>query len=111
MLYYTTARQAPPKKITGYVSFCLSLAWSLGGIECDGKGSISREILAKVVSYHGKLGLGDRFRYRVRNISEGIAMGSYDFIARIQEKFQRKFIRPRSFLSGSVLYSTRVLRQ
>jgi putative transposase len=94
-----------------------SLAWyrgfvyCLGGIECEGKATISREILDKVISYHGKLGLGDRFRYRVRNISEGVAMGSYDFIARIQEKFQRKFIRPRSFLSGDVLYSTRVLRE
>ena len=64
-----------------------------------------------MISYHGKLGLGDRFRYRVRNISEGVAMGSFDFIAGIQEKFQRKFIRPRSFLLGEVLYSTRVLRE
>ena len=85
--------------------------YCLGGIECEGKASISKEILEKVVDYHGKLGLGDRFRYRVRNISEGVAMGSYDFIARIQEKFQRKFIRPRSFLSGNFLYSTRVLRE
>jgi putative transposase len=94
-----------------------SLAWyrgflyCLGGIECEGKATISKEILDKVISYHGKLGLGDRFRYRVRNISEGVAMGSFVFIAGIQEKFQRKFIRPRSFLLGEVLYSTRVLRE
>ena len=94
-----------------------SLAWYrvfvyyLGGIECEGKASISSDILDEVISYHGKLGLGDRFRYRVRNISEGLAMGSYDFIAGIQEKFQRKFIRPRSFVSGNFLYSTRVLRE
>ena len=83
----------------------------LGGIESKGKARISGDILDEVVSYHGKLGLGDGFRYRVRNISEGFAMGSYDFIAGIQEKFQRKFIRPRSFLSGNFLYSTRVLRE
>jgi len=94
-----------------------SLAWYrvfvyyLGGIECEGKARISSDILDEVVSYHGKLGLGDRFRYRVRNISEGLAMGSHDFIAGIQEKFQRKFIRPRSFVSGNFLYSTRVLRE
>jgi putative transposase len=94
-----------------------SLAWyrgfvyCLGGIECEGKATISKEILDQVISYHGRLGLGNRFRYRVRNISEGVAMGNFDFIAGIQEKFQRKFIRPRSFLSGSILYSTRVLRE
>ena len=92
-----------------------SLAWyrgfvyCLGGIEGEGKARIFSEILEKVVSYHGKPGPGDCFRYRVRNISEGVAIGSYDFIARIQEKFQRKFIRPRSFLPGHLLYSTRVL--
>ena len=80
-----------------------------------GKASIAGDIIAKVVSYHGKLGLGDCFRYRVRNISEGLAIGSYRFIADFQKQCQRKFIRPRSFLSGTgncnVLYSTRVLRQ
>jgi putative transposase len=85
----------------------------LGGVAREGKASISGDIIAKVVSYHGKLGLGDCFRYRVRNISEGLAIGSYRFIANFQKKCQRKFIRPRSFLSGNckVLYSTQVLRQ
>jgi putative transposase len=85
----------------------------LGGVAREGKASIPGDIIAKVVSYHGKLGLGDCFRYRVRNISEGLAIGSYWFIANFQKQCQRKFIRPRSFLSGNcnVLYSTRVLRQ
>ena len=84
-----------------------------GGVSHEGKASIPGDIIANVVSYHGKLGLGDCFRYRVRNISEGLAIGSYRFIANFQKKCQRKFIRPRSFLSGNcnVLYSTRVLRQ
>jgi hypothetical protein len=86
-----------------------------GGVAQEGKSGIPGDIMAKVVSYHGKLGLGDCFRYRVRNISEGLAIGSYRFIANIQKQCQRKFIRPRSFLSGNgncnVLYSTRVLRQ
>jgi putative transposase len=95
----------------GCLAWYRGFVYCLGGIESEGKATISKEILDKVISYHGKLGLGDRFRYRVRNISEGVAMGGYDFIARIQESFQRKFIRPRSFLSGDVLYSTRVLRE
>jgi hypothetical protein len=56
----------------------------LGGVALDGKASIPGDIIAKVVSYHGKLGLEDCFRYRVRNISEGLAIGSYRFIANFQ---------------------------
>jgi hypothetical protein len=84
-----------------------------GGVARKGKAGIPGDIMARVVSYHGKLGLGDCFRYRVRNISEGLAIGSYRFIAEFQKKCHRKFIRPRSFLSNdcNVLYSTRVLRQ
>ena len=83
------------------------------GREGEGKASIPGDIIAKVATYHGKLGIGDCFRYRVRNISEGLAIGSYRFIAAFQEQCQRKFNRPRSFLSCdcNVLYSTRVLRQ
>ncbi len=93
------------------LSWYREFVYRLGGIESEGKASISSQVLEEVVSYHGKLGIGDRFRYRVRNISEGLAIGSYIFIAGLQERFQRKFIRPRSFLSGHFLYSTRVLRQ
>lgn len=85
----------------------------LGGLNREGKASILGDIIAKVVFYHRKLGLGDSFSYRVRNISEGLAIGSYRFIADFQKKCQRKFIRPRSFLSSNcnALYSNRVLRQ
>jgi hypothetical protein len=41
----------------------------LGGVARECKASIPGYIIAKVVSYHGKLGLGDCSRYRVRNIS------------------------------------------
>jgi hypothetical protein len=37
-----------------------------GGVAREGKASIPGDIIAKVVSYHGKLGLGDCFRYPVR---------------------------------------------
>jgi hypothetical protein len=88
----------------------------LGGVAREGKASIPGDIIAKVVSYHGKLGLGDCFRYRIRNISEGLAIGSYRFIADFQKQCQRKFIRPRSFLPGNtqildcpLIYSSREL--
>lgn len=93
------------------LSWYRELVYLSGGIECEGKASISKTIQAEVIFYHGKLGLGDSFRYRVRNISEGIGMGSYNFIKGLQERFRRKFIRPRGFLPGNFLYTTRVLRR
>ena len=81
-----------------------------GGIEKEGKGMISGELVNDVKACHGKLGIGDSFRYRVKNISEGIAIGSFSFISVMQERYKRKFISPRSFLSGNRLFATRVLR-
>ncbi|HLP49202.1 MAG TPA: transposase [Candidatus Kapabacteria bacterium] len=81
-----------------------------GGMEHKGKGNISPELLSEVKKYHGKLGIGDSLRYRVRNISEGLSIGSHSFISGIQEQLKRKYIRPRAFMQGEVLYCTRVLR-
>jgi hypothetical protein len=100
-------------KTMNHMAWYREFVYLSGGVAREGKASIPADIIAKVVSYHGKLGLGDCFRYRVRNISEGLAIGSYRFIADIQKQCQRKFIRPHSFLPGNcdVLCSTRVLRQ
>lgn len=82
-----------------------------GGIEKEGKGVIASELVEDVVRYHGRLGIEDRLCFRVRNISEGLAMGGYSFIAGIQKSLNRKFIRPRRLMgSDSSLYATRVLR-
>ena len=69
-----------------------------------------RQSIEKGVGFHGKLGIGEQLQYRLRNLSEGIAIGNYSFIAEIQKKYARKFIRPRSFLEGNRLFVTRVLR-
>ena len=76
----------------------------------EDKASISEQLVRDVVSFHGKLGIGERLQYRLRNISEGLAIGNYSFIAGIQKKNKRKFIRPRSFLDENRLFVTRVLR-
>ena len=81
-----------------------------GGKELENKASISEQLVIDVVGFHGKLGIGERLQYRLRNISEGIAIGNYSFIAGIQKKYERKFIRPRAVLDGNSLFSTRVLR-
>jgi hypothetical protein len=87
-----------------------------GGISRTEKASISPELVSAAVHYHGRMGIGDCFRYRMRNISEGIAIGSYSVIAELQKKYKRKFLRPRSFLNVvnmvnmEGLFVTRVLR-
>lgn len=96
----------PKEKLAWYREF----VYISGGMEREGKGSISQEIVDEVVRCHGKLGIGDSFRYRVKNISEGLAIGTYSFISLLQEKHRRKFIRPRAFLDGNIIFATRVLR-
>lgn len=81
-----------------------------GGMERKGKGNISPELIAEVKKYHGKLGIGDGLKYRIKNISEGLAIGSHSFISSIQERLKRKYIRPRAFMKGELLYCTRLLR-
>ena len=81
-----------------------------GGMERNRKGNISPELIAEVKEFHGKLGIGDSLKFRVRNISEGLAIGSHSFISGIQQQLKRKYIRPRAIMNGKVLYSTRLLR-
>jgi hypothetical protein len=85
-----------------------------GGLERIGGGHISPEFVKDVLAYHGNFGVGDRFRYRIKNFSEGIALGNYALIAHLQKSWNRKKIRPRSFMgkdSGcSWSFTTRVLR-
>ncbi|MCP5102786.1 MAG: hypothetical protein GY950_05390 [bacterium] len=95
----------PKEKLSWYREF----VYVSGGVEREGKCTISPEMVAEVVRCHGKLGIGDSFRYRVKNISEGLAIGTYSFISLLQEKYKRKFIRPRAFLSGNIVFATRVL--
>jgi hypothetical protein len=73
------------------------------------KGNISPELVSEVQKFHGKLGIGDMLKYRVRNFSEGLAIGSFAFIEGIQKQHKRKFIRPRKVIKDSLLFSTRSL--
>ncbi len=72
------------------------------------------ELFNEVASFHGKFGAADRFRYRVKNFSEGIALGNYALIEDFQRVLHRKKIRPRSFMgrdkSCAWSFTTRVLR-
>jgi len=88
--------------------------YKAGGIERSGSAHHWSEIVNEVDAYHGKFGVTDRFRYRLKNISEGIALGNYTLIADLQRSLNRKKIRPRSFMgrdsSCGWSFTTRVLR-
>lgn len=97
--------------------------YETGTIEVSGKGHIDPEVLERC----RRLGVAGRLKYRCRNISEGIAIGTAGFIRSIQMRLGRKRIRARSFMQGegprggphsdvenepySGLFVTRVLRQ
>jgi REP element-mobilizing transposase RayT len=84
--------------------------YSCGGVEREGKHKIDPHIIDEVIKVQGRLGIGERLRYRVKNISEGMAIGSHSFISEIQRRYNRKFIRPRPFFNTNLLFSTRVLK-
>ncbi len=72
------------------------------------------EVFNEVAAFHGKFGVTNRFRYRIKNFSEGLALGNYALIADLQKSWHRKKIRPRSFMgrdsSCDWSFTTRVLR-
>ena len=83
-----------------------------GCIEVENKAVIHMDICKDAINLNGKLKLGDKLKYRFRNLSEGIATGSYQFIANIQLELERKYRKPRIIIDGedNKLYSTRRLK-
>jgi len=80
-----------------------------GGVEREGKAQIPQHLIDEVVACNGHLGLSGRLGYRIRNFSEGIALGSQSAITRLQEKEKRKYIRPRPLKDLPWAFATRVL--
>ncbi len=80
-----------------------------GLVPVPGKASIDPKLVAEVEALCGRIGIADLVSYRIRNLSEGIALGSPDFIASIQKSLGRKRIKPRRVLDHSELYCTRLL--
>ncbi|MHC5022205.1 MAG: transposase [Planctomycetota bacterium] len=92
-----------------------------GAIPVRGKrGFISTADAEAMIARQGRLGVLGALRYRCRNLSEGVAVGSAKFVAAIQRRRNQKNIAPRPFLdplSGAgppgpvdALCATRVLR-
>jgi len=87
--------------------------YKTGCKEIENKAFIHADIYNEAMKLNGKLKIGDKLKYRFRNLSEGIATGSYKFIEKIQIKLERKYIRSRKILDeedNNTLYSTRFLK-
>ncbi|HLP59626.1 MAG TPA: hypothetical protein VK186_12380, partial [Candidatus Deferrimicrobium sp.] len=93
--------------IEGYRQF----VYLSGGIEREGKASLPVQMVDEVVNCHGILKIKDRLGYRLKNLSEGIAIGGYSVIAELQKAENRKNIRPRLFIDAYWAYTTRVGRE
>ena len=93
------------------IAWYREFVYATGGVARMDKGRIPERLVREAAACGGQLGLKDRFRYRVKNFSEGIAVGGYNAISSFQRSESRKHIRPRSFLDTRWYYATRVLRQ
>ena len=82
-----------------------------GAVRAPEKSRISKKVADEVVSRCGRMGLSERLRYRCLNFSEGVAIGTDKFISSIQQRMNRKHVRPRALgPPDGDLFVTRVLR-
>ena len=102
--------QVPGYKYSRKFGWYREFVYLSGGIEEEGKKSIPQEVVSEIIRCHRKFWIRAHFRFRVNNMSTGVAIGTQSFIASFQDEYKRKFIRPRIFLDGSILFATRVLR-
>jgi REP element-mobilizing transposase RayT len=76
--------------------------YAAGAVPVPGKrGFVSQADLADIVARQGRLGIHERFGYRCRNMSEGVALGTAGFVETIQQLIGRKHARGRPFLEPS----------
>ena len=71
---------------------------------------ISPDQLARVEALCRRIGLLDMAAHRIRNFSEGFALGSPEFIARVQNVGKKREVKARRVREGVELFCTRLLR-
>ncbi|MHC5019274.1 MAG: transposase [Planctomycetota bacterium] len=94
-----------------------------GSVSLRGKrGFVSAADAEAIRARQGRLGVRERFAWRCRNMSEGVALGSAAFVETVQQVIGRKHVRGRPVLDADpagpaggtgppdVLCATRVLR-
>jgi REP element-mobilizing transposase RayT len=80
-----------------------------GAVAAAGKpGRLPEAVRDAVVARAGQLGVLARLRYRCRNLSEGLALGTAEFVAKLQTAARRAFVRPRRVLEPAATESAPV---
>ncbi|MCP4213433.1 MAG: hypothetical protein GY765_02200 [bacterium] len=69
-----------------------------GGVKGEMNPAIEPMQAAELKKFHAESGVSDRFAGHVRNISRGIAFGSFQWIISLQETLQLRQTLPRSFM-------------
>lgn len=83
--------------------------YHVGAIEKPNAASIPLQAMEEIEKMEGRLNLSTRLSYRVKSLSEGLAIGAQTFVESIQKRLKRKIIKARSCLQGAPLYTTRSL--
>ncbi len=71
---------------------------------------VDPRIVASVKSIDRQLNIQKFNQTGARNLTRGVAVGSYDMILEIQKKTKRKRMNPRALMDGGVLFATRNLK-
>ena len=70
-----------------------------GAVEKKNCASIESSLVNEVKKLHGQLKLRDKLSYRIRNLSEGVGIGTKDFIESLQRKLKHKLVKARESLA------------
>jgi len=85
---------------------CVYINRMLDGEDARYDSDIDPRIIASVKSMDRKLNLQKFFKKGARNLTYGVALGSYDSIREVQKKSNRKRLTPRPLTEVDVLFGT-----
>ncbi len=89
---------------------CAYINRMLHGEDAVYESDVDPRIIASIKSMDRQLNLQHFFKNGCRNLTNGIAVGSYDMILEIQKKNKRKHLTPRPLMEVGVLFGTRKLK-
>jgi REP element-mobilizing transposase RayT len=113
-----TPLRHPELRRRGYAWYRM-FTYVAGAIPVRGKrGFVSTADAETMIARQGELGIFEQLRYRCRNLSEGVAVGTASFIETIQRERRQKHVSARPIMKpgagppdwGEALCATRVLR-
>ncbi len=88
-----------------------------GNVHQSGKAVLSQDKIRQILKHGGKLSSAEVFRIKVRHMSDGVALGTKEFVENVFAQFRDRFssqrkdgARPIRFLGDSCLHTLRDLQ-